>query len=401
MGKLTAIFVMCLFLVSLVPTMAFADEATTEAEVSSTTSTETDVETGEKVRGISEFGKENRDAVKKLKETTGTRKQLAKEFRAEMKARFNEAKERFLHSKEDFKSSRDELRECKKGSLEKRRSAECRAAKEDFKSKAKPFLKDSTDTMVALLEKANEDLEKTELENKEELVAENNVAISDLQEVQTSIEILPDEGVSEDDLKDVAGKVRNSWQKAKKSLKVSTAFLMGVKFNGVIQRADHLETKMDKVLARLEKSGADVSVAEEHVASFNTHVDLARKSHADAMLKFQTGEENSLKEGQELLKEARTHLKEAHAALKEAVKAIKATNNGSEALEAESDDVEAEDVAEESTPTENQASETTETTEGSDTSETTTEVTTETGAEVSVGNTEASASINTETNVGV
>ena len=412
MKKITAILVLCLFLISLVPTMAFADEAgevsteTTESadvDVSSETSAETDT-SGEKerVKGISDFGKNAKEVTRQLKEGEGSRKELAKTVTTELRGKFKEAKERFLANKQEFKDSKNKLQECKKGSLEKRRSEECKAAKKQFKKDVKPYLTKASESMTALLEETNEKLEASELENKEELISENNEAIESLEAVQTDVNALPEESTDQE-VKDAAETFKKKWNEARRAQKASTGFLLSTRVGGVLNRADKLETKMDKVLERLVKASLDTSAAQTQIDSFNEHLKLARESHAKAMEKFNDAKasedfEDAVKEGHALLKEARQHLKDAHTALKEAVRVVKGTSQGAEELDKESEDVDAEDAAETSVSTETstEAETTTEVTETEETTETTETTTVESDTEV---NSETTVSTEVDTSV--
>ena len=87
-------------------------------------------------------------------------------------------------------------------------------------------------------------------------------------------------------------------------------------------KIEHLEAKMDTVLARLEDEGTDVAGIDEKVDEFSEKVNSAKESYTLSVELFKQAkearDEGNTEEAQSLLGESRTALKEGQRLLREA-----------------------------------------------------------------------------------
>ena len=243
-------------------------------------------------------------------------------------------------------------------------------------------------------------IESSDLENKDELVAEIDERIQTVNDAMANL----GEDPTKEELKEAAKILREQWRTIKKHLAVTAGEILRFKMAGFLVRIEHLEAKLDKTLARLESKGYDVSELEGQISTFKEHVAEARDLHAQAVVKFSEAKQSSdpsvlVKEGHALLVEAHKHLKLAHETLKEIVKTIKGLPEGEDELEELSEETEeseetTETEVETSTETTTESEVTTETTSEADVSEETSEGTEETQSSNTVEVTE-------ETSVGV
>ncbi len=329
MKKIIALTVLLLFLVNMFSVAILAEEATDSN--SGPTTTEQDSETRIRV--------ETEDGTKtELRERIRTRDGIT-----EIKTEFMHVKEGFMTERTEFRSKIEDL---KTACSADPKSEECIALREEARVEAKNFLLKSADTMIAFLEKRKAQIEASDLENKEALLVQINEAIKTIEEQKQKIEALGDDATREE-IKAIAKELRLEWRSLKKELDLSRGSLMLHKFSGIIERADHLEIKLKRTLERLEAEGVDTTGIEELSASFNTHIDEARKLHKQAVEKFRLAKQSPdhdalVKEAHVLLVDAHKHLKLAHEDLKKIVMMLKETSDGEKELEKISQDIEIE-----------------------------------------------------------
>ncbi len=283
----------------------------------------------------------------------GKAREIAKQRMENAHAKFKEAEERFLKVVAEHKEARekaaklkDVLKECEASETE-----ECKQKLRDHKDEAKSFLLNAADAIIAQLEKikarvqASEDLSEEEVN---ELLSRLDAQISEVRDARATIENLTAES-SREDIKEAAKSIRVAWGKIKHDVEKDVEHLVNSRIGGIVVRSKHLETKLNRILAKMAEEGKDTSVVESLVADFNAALDEAKGHHEAALAKFnefRTNEdESALKEAQDLRKQAHESLKKAHETLKQIFKALKAQGKEEELEEDEEDEVE--DEAEE------------------------------------------------------
>lgn len=303
----------------------------------------------------------------------GKARDIAEQKMENAHAKFNEAEDKFMkvlsehkEAKEKAAKLKDVLKECETSDTE-----ECKQKLKDHKDEAKRFLLNAADAIIAQLEKikarvqASEDLSDEEVN---ELLSRLDAQISEVRDARATIENLTPES-SRADIKEAAKKIRVAWGKIKQDVKRDVEHLIDSRIGGIVVRSKHLETKLDRILAKMAEEGRDTSAVESLVADFNAALDEAKQHYEGALAKYKefkdNKDENTLKQAQDLRKQAHESLKKAHETLKQIFKTLKAQGKERE-LEAddenEDNENEVEDEAEEETTG-------TETSEGTEESE--------------------------------
>ncbi len=327
MKKIITILVTGLLLFSILP-LAFAGKDTSrDLSVQTDTSVSadnTDVSTTTDTENTAKREKERkndlREIVKDVKEQT-------KEFRKEVKADVKELKfkrqemmKTFVNQKKDFVSKCKRIMD----------TDDCKVLKQKVYQDAKQFLLDATDEMIEALENVKVRVSESSLENKNELIQKLDSKLASLAAVKRQVEALGDNPTKEQ-LKTVSGKLRMEWRNSRVHLVRASSYTLSVRLAGLLVRAEHLETKLDKVLAKLEEKGLDTNVSDAKVTEFKQHVAKARELHNQIKTSLQSGASPS--DVHDLVKQAQQELKLAQDVLKEAVREIKSLKDGSAVLE--------------------------------------------------------------------
>ncbi|MBI5392192.1 hypothetical protein HZB00_04275 [Candidatus Woesearchaeota archaeon] len=312
MKKSIGIFILTLFLVSLVP--VFADDSTGDT-------VRTDAKTI-----IKDKIKEQRDLREKQQEER-------KEIRSTIKEERKSVKEGRKERHKELVDLRGTLNGCKG-----QKTDACEAARTKVRGQVKENLKDNVGDVIEALNNLREKVsEATDLAHRDEALVKIDALLAKLTERQTKIEDLP-ENASTQELKETIKDVQDDWKETRHDLMVYSAFHANKGVHGVIVRAEKLETKLDATLERLKTRGYDTSAAASLVATFKTEISAAKEQDAKAKTSFEaartdkTAFDQSVRDGYSALTEARIHLKNAQDALKEIVKAIKAVRDGEKTL---------------------------------------------------------------------
>ncbi len=318
MQKTLAVFVLALFLVSLVPG-ALAQETTTDVR-------------GNPERMQKEARQDARNTVTEKREQRDTRGNAVS----------TAVRGRIQEHKEAFASFRTQLQDCKG-----QRTPACEQLRKDVRNRAKFYLKDVVQNVLENLKAAREQAATAPVVD-DAAVQELDAAIDAVETTEDTVAALPEEA-SATQVQTVTNTVQEKVKKAQHAIKTTNTRKANAGVHGVITRAEQLEKKLDNVLARLKEKGADTTAADTEVAAFKEHIALARTNADTAQAKLTAARaqpdnaEALLTEGRAALAEARTHLREAHTALKNAVRAIKALKNGAATLAEETSQPESTD----------------------------------------------------------
>ncbi len=248
----------------------------------------------------------------------------AKEKLIHAKEMYVAVQERFVEKQEIFREKKQELSECRNSD-----SSECREIKQEIKVKAKDYLANSADKVIASLERIKARIEGSEdltEEEASELISQIGKKITAMQTAKESAE--------EDDKEAIvsaAKEIKKEWTKTRRIMKKAANRLIHVKIAGILTKTNHLETRFQNVLDKLEADGVDVGLLQERLDAFSIHLKEANQAYEQARLKWTAG---AIDDMNSYNKEAHSHLKEAHAELRELFVGIKQAKGGEEALEA-------------------------------------------------------------------
>ena len=121
-----------------------------------------------------------------------------------------------------------------------------------------------------------------------------------------------------DELKEAGKDLVDVWKGMKHKLQEHIHQYEVMRLGEIVQRAEHLEIKLDRVLEKIEEMDASVEGLDDKVDEFSTHISEAKENFEDAKelieeAKDLTGEDKQevLDEAKGLISEAKDHLKEA------------------------------------------------------------------------------------------
>jgi hypothetical protein len=361
-NKWTALLIMAVFLVSIVPFVA-ADEASVEVEESAEAETQPMTKrVGEKFDASRDERIANAKAKRmelQAKRTEARAKVETK--RGEIKQRFEELREAKQLRKElykDLKEKRVELkqqREEKRAALGEQReklrtckgsdSEECEMSRKEARANAAGFLTRAAEHIIALLEQAKERVTNSDLSDAEKAKLIKGID-ANLAEVDAALQAVSSlgENATKEDLKEASQVIRDAWQDAKKGIKHGVGKVASKRIGGVIVKMERLSAKFDRVIARLEAAGKDTGAAEAKKMEFDAKLDSAKALHEEASRLFEAGDHAA---AAEKIRAAHAELKAAHEILKGIVQEIRGIG-GSNDLEEEAEE------SEEETETESQ-----------------------------------------------
>ncbi len=258
-------------------------------------------------------------------------RELAKENYKKTVEQYKEAREKFKESREKIKDNREKLKECVGLKTDK-----CNNIRATVKANAKPFLTNSADAILKLLENLKNKVEASNLEDAEkaELIAEIDASIAKINEAKVSADALT-EGATNEEIKESAKEIKEAWKEARKDVKRIAGELVHFRVGEIIKKAEKLEDRLNRVLEKAKAAGKDTSALQSLIDQFHQKIADARQKYENAKAKYTeaktAGDVDALvKEANALLKEAHKDLKEAHRILKDIVRELKEKNTEKE-----------------------------------------------------------------------
>ncbi|MBW2977562.1 hypothetical protein KY331_01835 [Candidatus Woesearchaeota archaeon] len=331
MKKSISILLMAIFVVSLLP-VAIAEQesplrARYQVQVASGNATNADA---------NQTRATLRERFQNATPTTIQRIQTARERYQLAKERYLTARQRYQATKLKIQTAKTALSVCRDSESEK-----CVNIKQRIRAHSGEFLDNIADRVLATLDKikskveSNEDLTQEEMQD---ILSRIDAKIQEVTDAKDVIENLDNESTAEE-IKEAARTIKQAWTRTRSVLKRSVGRLIGAKIGGIIVRAEHLETKLTRIVARLEEAGNDVSDIEDLMEKFNESIEeakdkweLAKEKYAQAVTPGEVDE--LMKEVNQYLREAHEKLKESHRILKEIMKTIREKRGAQEAITA-------------------------------------------------------------------
>jgi len=343
--KFFAIFVLMLFMVSVIPFVAAenngrgqrgadTDVVTVDAEPEPMKVREEVKErkevTAEKTRErVEKTQQKRKELVLQKREVAKERKNMLQSNFEDAKRRYNEAKDKYQNVRETFLERKRMMKEC-----EGQETEECKLARRDANDAAKQFLLNSIERAKTHFEQLQARIGSAEGMSEEEVTEMSEDVNDQMLELEGLAEEVEDAETNED-LREVANQLENTWKKQKEKANKYAGRLIHSKVGEIIVQARQLEAKLERTMERLEKKGVDISSIDAtgvDVAAFGGYIDTARSKFDEAKTLF---EEGKVDEAKALVREAHESLKEAHLLLRDLVRNVKAAGG----------DIEAEDEA--------------------------------------------------------
>lgn len=309
-----------------------------------------------------------------------SKKSDLKEKASKARDRKDEAKAKHEEAKARLDEKKDQLKECKGSDTD-----ECIVLREDAKKDAGEFLSNIADHVLAMLERAQERVDKSKLSEEEKVTLKDQLELkmAEIASTKDSVDAFT-ENTTKEEIAEAAKTIREIWKDAKDLIKKSAGLAASDKLGGIIVKSEKLQAKLEKAISKLSEKGTDVSKAEELKTSFDAKLAEAKALHEEAKALFNEGK---VPEAAQKTQDAHAALKEAHSILKDIVKELKGTKEGVEALDAAEEEqgtaltgtaAIADETSEETTE---EATETTEETETAEDTEEGTDVTGSTATE--------------------
>lgn len=235
------------------------------------------------------------------------------------KAEYTQNRENYQNAKSEILAERERIKECQTSETD-----DCPQFREQIREKNREFLLGVADATIAHLNEiiskiqASEDLTEDEI-NK--IVEELQNYISEIEDIKGKIT----SASTADELKEAFRELKNTRNKVNKQSKLYVGKLWTARLGFVIERAEGLEARLDRILNELESQGYDISSLSETINNFNIAVSKARENYDLATEKMNEARTTSdsehaielLRESHELLVSANENLKTAHDILKD------------------------------------------------------------------------------------
>lgn len=288
MRKLSAMLVLALFVISVVPAV-FAHEGDDGSDEST--------ETTEGKESLRDKMLEERE---KMRDT---------------KTRVLEAHEKVMKARASFLDARIKIRSGQATTVDKQ-----------------DFLLAAADKVIELLNDLKVKVEASDDEDKAETLAEIDASIEAMTSAKATVEGIDTETATREEIRAAAGELRDAWNDAQKVLRKGAGHVVNKRVGNVIQRMDHMDDKLDKILERLAAKGYDVSAAAALTAEFDAKIESAEAHHEKSKELFEAG---SIQEANVEMRAAMADLKDAHNLLKDIVKSLRESTQGNALAEAE------------------------------------------------------------------
>ena len=241
---------------------------------------------------------------------------------SELRLNFDKAKERFDKAKGELDDTREKLKEAK-----------AKDNKNETVRNAKDYLLKAADILIAHLEKIKARIQESKNINAEQeakVVSVIDAKIAEINTIKTEVQA----ATAKEQIKEAAKKLRNLWTNLNHLVNLYSERVVSARVEGIINRGEVLEKKLDNVLEEAKVKGIQIDVSAE-ISQFSEKIALAKDKYAQAqaklsaMLELKAGNATNdqvkaaADEAKSLLKESRDAIKQAHDILKEIVKKIR------------------------------------------------------------------------------
>ncbi len=244
---------------------------------------------------------------------------------------FNKAKQDYMKANKIYKerkalflATKTQLRECQDVDSE-----ECNQLRAEVQEHAKEYLVNGAKMAIEHLNKIKNKVESAEDMDEDkaaEIIAEIDAAIAELEASITELEA----ATTKEEIQSAAENMNNAWKKIQHREKVHAAQLVHAKVWNIVQRSQHMEEKLDSILAEMEEEGIDIDDIDAKVENFSAKIASAKDKHNESKnllsqaheLKSDDPTEDEITQITELLNESRQLLREAHEDLKDAQKLL-------------------------------------------------------------------------------
>lgn len=255
-----------------------------------------------------------------------------------IKEKVGKARGLFLEAKEKFAVKVRELKEVKakwKGCQE---SEDCEKQKKEFRKHSGEYLERLSDKTLKILERIKEKVVNSSVEGdfKVDLLERVENAITSVEEIQEKFAVMSEEPTKEE-VKGLAIELREILKGVRPLIKISSGKVMQSKLGNIVAKISNLEEKFEKQISELKAKGIDVSEMEDLLNKLIELNNVAGESHKLVRENFfkafeATGDEKTelIDEAHKNQKEMKEHLKVAKDYLKKLVHLIREARENAE-----------------------------------------------------------------------
>ncbi|NOR85967.1 hypothetical protein GQ473_07705 [archaeon] len=258
------------------------------------------------------------------------------------------AKEKYLENKNQLVKLNAELKLCEGSETE-----ECVALRVEVQEHAKDYLLNAATSAIGVLEKmqskidSSEDLDSETVAN---ISAKIESKIQELEGIMVKIEAAQ----TKEELKSAAEELKSLLDGVKNQVTYNAERVKVARVGLIVERSEHLELRLEAILADMEVQNISVSDIDEKIVEFTDKIAAAREQYALAKSLFidasdAVNQGQIIKESNVYIKEAQEELQEAHKVLVEILKIVKDNggnlNAGSE-IDDDVDDVSTDEIDE-------------------------------------------------------
>jgi hypothetical protein len=268
------------------------------------------------------------------------KREIAKEKLDKAETDYRNAQEKFKSMNDKYKDTLDKFSEFKDQYRLCQNSTEMNTTRcQDLNNKtidqARQVIINSADRIIEHLNKVKAKIQSSEdldEQKAQELITGLDNAIAKLQDAKKQAQ----EATTKDEIKAAAQNIKSIWKDYVQSReKIATARLLNARVWNIIQRSNHLETRLDQVLSNMQNRSINVSDIQDKLDAFSDAVADAKVHYDNATSLIKkaealTGTSNSTSEIDTLVNDAREQLrlasedvKKAHDILIDIVQAIK------------------------------------------------------------------------------
>jgi chromosome segregation ATPase len=266
-----------------------------------------------------------------LKEQRGELREDRKELHKEWKGKRTELKQEREQARAGLGDAKAALKDCKGSD-----SANCQEARKNAKVESGKFLNAASQHIIALIESAKERIQLSKLsdEEKASLTASLDADLADIDAAQQSVANIGENSTAQD-LKDAAQIIKQSWGKAKNDIQDAMRAVVSTRVSGIGVQMEKLATKFDNAIAKLEAKGKDVTAAKAKQAEYQAKLDSAKALQEQAQILVTSGDRAG---ANEKLKAAHAELKAANDMLRGIVQEIRGLGGEKELEEAQTNE---------------------------------------------------------------
>ncbi|MBI2522765.1 hypothetical protein HYW19_00075 [Candidatus Woesearchaeota archaeon] len=271
---------------------------------------------------LEEFSKLNKEKLKEKLDKIQIKKvdeRLKFKARIVSEDKIKSAREKFEKAEENLHDAEEKINERRRLLLAAKESGDDEAVIEH----AKQGLLRAADAIIAHLEKVKSKVQESEQLSEEEvneIIADLDAKITEINDAKAAVEA----AATKEEIRDAAKNINAAWKRIKSKTEQHTRNLVNEQVRGILKRSEHLERKLDRILAEMEEKGIEVEGIDEKVAAFSEKVADARDKLKQSQEKFREAKATGVEdERKALLEKAKSLAREAHEALKEANNILK------------------------------------------------------------------------------